>query len=138
MLRQLIKRLTKKISNYIPVKPTYANIISVSDSELLKGRTALITGGTGGIGYAIADAFLASGANVIISGRKKEILEECLEKLKIKHTNRAKVQYVIMDNLDISSFEKVMEQSNMQNIDILVNNAGVAGGHFIYNCRRVW
>lgn len=46
-----------------------AKVATVSQNELLAGRSALITGGTSGIGYLIARAFLFSGANVVITGR---------------------------------------------------------------------
>ena len=42
----------------------------VLQGELLKNRVALITGGTSGIGYAIANVFIKNGACVIITGRK--------------------------------------------------------------------
>lgn len=128
-IKLYIKRLFNYLLHGIPTTIVNAEILQTPSSDLLKGRTALITGGTGGIGYAIADAFLSSGSNVIISGRNRERLEECVAKLQIKHPNIDKIQYVIMDNRDVSSIEKAMELTNMQNIDILVNNAGVAGGN---------
>ena len=56
----LINRLKKKVPVYIPVL----------EGEFLKGRMALITGGTSGIGYSIAEAFIRNGANVVITGYK--------------------------------------------------------------------
>ena len=49
---------------------------------MLKGRTALITSGTSGIGYEIAKAYLKAGAKVIITDRKLEKIEAAANKLK--------------------------------------------------------
>ena len=96
--------------------------VPVLQSELLKGRTALITGGSGGIGYTIADTFLRAGARVIVSGRNKEKLDDAVSKLSSKGT----VSCVQMDNTKPYSFGAVL--SEMGTFDILVNNAGYVGG----------
>ena len=70
---RLLKRIVK--GSLWTTRRTPAQIpvyVPVLQSELLKGRAALITGGSGGIGYAIAEAFLTAGSKVIISGRNKE------------------------------------------------------------------
>lgn len=61
------KSIRKIVSLFVPV--TVAHITELAPNELLKGRTALITGGTGGIGFAIAEAFLKAGASVIVTSR---------------------------------------------------------------------
>lgn len=53
----------------------------INTSELLKGKVALITGGSSGIGFAMAESFLKSGAKVIIAGTNEEKLRSCCEKL---------------------------------------------------------
>lgn len=50
--------------------------------RLLDGKVALITGGSGGIGFAMAEAFFKSGAKVIIAGTNENKLQGCCEKLK--------------------------------------------------------
>lgn len=53
----------------------------VNVQKLLEGRVALITGGSGGIGYAIAKAFLESGCKVVIAGTNESKLQSCCERL---------------------------------------------------------
>ncbi len=52
----------------------------INAPELLKGKVALITGGSGGIGLSMAESFLKSGAKVIIAGTNEEKLRVCCEK----------------------------------------------------------
>lgn len=53
----------------------------IDGQYLLAGKTALITGGSGGIGFALAKAFLQQGCEVIIAGTKEEKLASCCDKL---------------------------------------------------------
>lgn len=53
----------------------------VDGQHLLEGKTALITGGSGGIGFAIAKAFLQQGCEVIIAGTSETKLSAYCEKL---------------------------------------------------------
>lgn len=92
-----IKRVIKKAFKLIFAKrPIYttANIVTLAPNELLKGRKALITGGTSGIGYAIAEAFLKSGADVCITGRSEERLVKAEETLKKQHLTNLLVELI--------------------------------------------
>lgn len=51
----------------------------VDAPEFLKGKVALITGGSSGIGFAMAESFIKSGAKVIIAGTNEEKLRSCCE-----------------------------------------------------------
>lgn len=87
----------------------------------LTGKTALVTGATGGIGGAIATALHARGATVALSGTRREKLEELAASL----GERA---HVVPTNL--SSVEEVealvpAAEKAMGGLDILVNNAGI-------------
>ena len=53
----------------------------INAPELLKDKVALITGGSGGIGLAMAESFIKSGAKVIIAGTNEEKLRSCCEKI---------------------------------------------------------
>lgn len=89
----------------------------------LKNRTAIVTGGAQGFGYAIVKRFIDSGANVIIWDIDKKFID-----LALKEINNEKLNYQIVDitNYDevISNFKIISEKYK---IDIFVNNAGVAG-----------
>ena len=88
----------------------------------LTGKTALVTGASGGIGGAIAKALHAQGATVVLSGTRAEALEA----LKAELGSRA---FIAPANLsDIASVEalpKAAEEAAGSGIDILVNNAGI-------------
>ena len=53
--------------------------------ELLKGKVAMVTGGTRGIGYAIVKTYLENGASVALCGSKQETVDKALEKLKAEN-----------------------------------------------------
>lgn len=76
-MKKAVKRIIKlrKEKEVVPIPQP------VNTNQLLDGKVALITGGSSGIGYATAEAFLNSGAKVILAGRKESGLRECCEKL---------------------------------------------------------
>ena len=87
----------------------------------LTGKTALVTGASGGIGGAIAQALHRQGAVVTLSGTRAEALEKVKESL----GERAHVVTARMDDAaDIERLAKEAEAA-MGKIDILVNNAGI-------------
>lgn len=92
----------------------------------IKGKNAVITGGTRGIGLATAHALANEGVNVAIIGRNRETLDKA-----VKELNQYKVQ-VIGANGDVSSREEVESMfasinESFSTIDILINNAGIMG-----------
>lgn len=92
----------------------------------LKGKTALITGSTAGIGKAIAQQFAEMGCNLILTGRREDRLNDLSEKL----ANRYSVK-IATSSFDIRQLEdcKLFAQKHKDSpIDILVNNAGLAKG----------
>ena len=87
----------------------------------LDGKTALITGGGTGIGYAIAQKFIEAGSRVIITGRTKEVLKKAKNELGDQcHL----IVHDIGDRSGIPNLVKHIEQE-IAPIDILVPNAGV-------------
>src|SRR5579883_310203 len=87
----------------------------------LSGKTALVTGASGGIGQAIARALHSRGASVALSGTRKEALGELAEEL------RDKVCILPCDLADPIAVEQLVPaaESAMGSLDILVNNAGL-------------
>lgn len=133
---QRIKRIIKYILYGIPVqKNISANVTTIGFNNLLEGKVALITGGTSGIGKSIAEAFMRSGANVIITGRTYSKVEVICNELNEAHYLNTRAYPIELDNTMPSSFEKKLEDilkfDGVAKIDILVNNAGMGGGDII-------
>lgn len=133
-IKHLIKATLQTIFAKRPVLTT-AQVTKLSRNDLLKGRWALITGGTSGIGYAIADAMLFAGASVVITGRNKQRLDDAKTTLLAGSDDRiGRVLSKQMDNSDTKRleerFEEICRSLNGQPLSILVNNAGVLGGEF--------
>lgn len=105
----------------------------IDGHHLLEGKTALITGGSGGIGFAIAKTFLQQSCEVIISGTSEQKLTQYCEKL----SKGTKVHYLVIDVTDIKSMpEKVRQAADMTStgkIDILVNSAGLVSHSDFYH-----
>ncbi len=98
----------------------------INELFTLKARTAIVTGGTRGIGEMIATGFLQQGAKVYITSRKADACEAMQEKLSA-HGDVTAIPS------DLSSVEGVNEfadwiSAREEKIDILVNNAGAAWG----------
>lgn len=119
----------REIIDYYFRKKNEKNIVSVnilkSSEELLKGKIALIIGGTGGIGKAIAEAFISSGAKVVISGTNERKVQKTVEQLGIN----AKGMQIDLSHVSLfnEKITHVIEQFPEKRIDILVNCAGVHG-----------
>ena len=91
----------------------------------LKNRKAVITGGAQGIGLAIAERLLDSGASVSLWDRDVSSLKETSDSL----SSKGKVEPVVMDVTDLKSVRNAAEISEelLGSIEILVCNAGIAG-----------
>ena len=90
----------------------------------LRGKTAVVTGATSGIGYATAQRFLSEGCNVIIAGRNEDKLKESISSLQT--ADNTFKEYFLMDSLSEDSIcESVKGVFNKYKIDIWVNCAGI-------------
>jgi 3-oxoacyl-[acyl-carrier protein] reductase len=87
----------------------------------LSGKTALVTGATGGIGGSIARALHAQGATVALSGTRKEVLDQLAAEL----GERAFVVPADLSNAESVEALVPAAEAAMGSVDILVNNAGL-------------
>jgi 3-oxoacyl-[acyl-carrier protein] reductase len=89
----------------------------------MKDKVAVITGGTKGIGYSIAESLLKSGAKVFICARNKPEVKTALEKL----SRFGQVEGEICDVRSETQIELMLEEATrvFGGIDILINNAGI-------------
>ncbi|MBE9555687.1 MAG: SDR family oxidoreductase [Proteobacteria bacterium] len=97
----------------------------------LTGRCAVITGGAQGIGRAIAERFLESGAAVCLWDQDKALVEQTASEL----SGRGKAHAVVTDVTDLAAIEQAVRDTEkaLAPIDILVANAGIAGPN-----HKVW
>ena len=91
----------------------------------LKNRKAVVTGGAQGIGLAIAERLLKSGASVSLWDRDESLLMETSDSL----SSKGKVDPVVMDVTDLKSVRNAAEKTEelLGAIEVLVCNAGIAG-----------
>lgn len=125
MIKRTVRKFITYTSNFIKYirkgGVVYVNVAQISRGEVLKGKRVLITGGTSGIGYAIADKFLSEGASVVITGRNNERLDEAVKKLE------GNVHPLIWDVTDLSIVDDKIKETVklLGGLDILINNAGI-------------
>lgn len=100
----------------------------MSTQTKLQGKTALITGGSKGIGYGIAEALLREGMNVAITSRSEEAAREAANEL--KKIGSGQVIGLASDVRNLESEQKAVEKTveAFGGLDVLIANAGL--GHF--------
>jgi NAD(P)-dependent dehydrogenase (short-subunit alcohol dehydrogenase family) len=96
----------------------------MSDAFDLSSRTALVTGGAKGLGYAMARAFASHGADLFICGRDGTELERVAGELRSEHGRG--VEFAVSDLATRQGIDQLVSEVERQigAIDILVNNAG--------------
>lgn len=88
----------------------------------LSGKSALVTGSTLGIGYAIAAALAAEGAEVNINGRTKQRVDDAVARLTAA-SSKARVRGVVADLSTAAGAADLIRQ--VPNVDVLINNVGI-------------
>ena len=122
-----IKRYIRKIAKFIlessPEKHVSVNISQINYNETLKGKNIIITGGSKGIGLAIAKKCISEGANVLITGRNEESLKKAKDEL------GENLKYIIHDISNVETIDTFLEEAQKSfngRIDSLVSNAGIS------------
>ena len=111
----------------------------------LDGRTAIVTGGSAGIGKAIAQSFIQSGANVVIAARRQPNLEQAVSDIVSACATipdcQSKIRTISADVRLAEECAKLaaFAQEEFGGIDILVNNAGTSQrGDFLDISDALW
>lgn len=101
---------------------------------MLKGKVAIVTGGTRGIGFEIVRKYLANGAKVVLFGSRQETVDKALEKLDAENP-AWKVEGMCPALTNAKEVEEAINKvyEKYKRLDILVNNAGISSSTPLYN-----
>jgi NAD(P)-dependent dehydrogenase (short-subunit alcohol dehydrogenase family) len=88
----------------------------------LSGKTALVTGSTAGIGYAVAKGLAAAGSTVVLNGRSKARVDEAVARL-AKEVSGGKIRGIAADVSTAAGCKELV--AALPEVDILINNAGI-------------
>lgn len=102
--------------------------------ELLKGKVAMVTGGTRGIGFSIVKTYLDNGAAVALCGSRQETVDKALDKLKEINPDY-KVIGLCPDLQNAQEVAKAVDtvKNEFGKFDIMVNNAGISARESLYD-----
>lgn len=117
-----IKRIAKFILTNVPASHVSVTVSTMSPGSILAGRRIVVTGGSRGIGFAIARACVDQGAIVAISGRSRETLEWSVTEL------GEAAHGIVFDVCDVDGAKPFLRKCAEElggPIDCLVSNAGV-------------
>lgn len=119
-MKQVVKRALKYIFGGVPKHHVNVNVAQVRSGETLLGKNILITGGNRGIGLEMAKKMSMEGANVVISGRNIDQLQDIAEKIHCR--------YIQLNVDEVETFvSRIQEVAEMLGgLDCLINNAGIS------------
>ncbi len=119
-----LKSRIKAFVCFIKQKEKIPIYLPINEGNVLADKIAIVTGGTGSIGYAIAEEIIKEGGKVIITGTNEEKLIENTERLSIF----GECRFMVFDMKEISSYKERIEEAidkfPEKRIDILINCAG--------------
>ncbi len=116
-----IKQFIKLLIRYSPfAKVVKANIVLLSPDHRLAGKKVIITGGSRGLGYAMAKKFVSESADVLITGRNEEHLKTVAKDLGCQYIHYDVTNFEHMD--DFISKADIL----LGGVNVLVNNAGIS------------
>lgn len=118
-----IKRAVKYIFRGVPIvhkEIINAEVVLTESSNRLRGKRIVVTGGTRGLGLAMAEAFCKEGASVLIAGRNEMQLRSEAERLRCA--------YETLDLQTVESFDYFITRAHelLGGVDVLVNNGGIS------------
>lgn len=101
---------------------------------MLKGKVAVVTGGTRGIGFATVKVFLKNGAKVALFGSRMETVNKAMEELKAEFSEND-ILGLAPDLSDYSAVDAALAdvKAKFGRLDILVNNAGISARESLYD-----
>lgn len=127
---KVFNKLKRVINAFRQIKPIYlhggiasVNISTPSYNKVLEGKNILITGGSSGIGFAIAKKCAECGANVLISGRNLAKLENAVLEI-----GKERCKFIVWDLSAIENVKMRLDECKKMlggDISVLINNAGV-------------
>lgn len=119
-LSSYLKRGIRYILYGTPNITIKASISYLTPDKRLLGKRIIITGGGRGLGRAMAERFVAEGANVLISGRTEATLKEV--------AGQIGCQYLVFDVCEVSKVKEFLEKADemLGGVNTLVNNAGIS------------
>jgi NAD(P)-dependent dehydrogenase (short-subunit alcohol dehydrogenase family) len=124
IIRQVVCGIIRRIKRMFVVEIVKVCKYEVVSDNALSGRRILVTGGSSGIGLAMAKKFLAQGAEVVVTGRNAAKLEKAVLDVASPH-----LKGLVWDIADIGIIESKLDEAELMlggRIDVCVNNAGVA------------
>lgn len=124
-MKHFIRKIGRKIVSFAHPKNkpiVQVELKKIDYGGLLKGKTAVITGGNKGIGFSMAKKFLSEGARVLIVGRNEQLLQKATNEL------GEETKYFVFDTTCTEQADSFIEKCYdlLGGVDIFVNNAGIS------------
>ena len=107
----------------------------VQGGKQLEGKVAIVTGGSRGIGFAVALSLAREGAEVVVCSRNLKAIEEAAERIRSEGGSAHPYKVDVADSSSVSALVKDVAEK-FGRIDILVNNAGLAADNLLMRLKE--